>query len=200
MYRKSTIQLQEWYDHLAENRAASLMENPRGEARRKILNKVLKETREAMLPLVVQLSQPLAYPQGNPRNIPTGAPLTLQPEISMFAVGRRQSDFGSAPYDVRHMDVSTEGQRELPEPLNFRVICKKCGRSKAEHMNYKAFGSKCDWPLCGRCGLCVEFHDQRKVETGFYCTLTESHGASSNVIAMYDSKIESLAFSRRKQS
>lgn len=40
------------------------------------------------------------FPEGDPSNIPAGAPLTLQPEIMMLNVGRWASAFGSAPFLV----------------------------------------------------------------------------------------------------
>jgi hypothetical protein len=197
VYRKSTKQLQEWFDHLEETRQAAFMETPYTESLKRAMDHEFRATRALPAPSV-QLTEPLMYPEGDPSTIPAGAPLTLQPEITMFNVGRRASAFGSAPFLVNAHAHPYHGCRLMPEPLSFRAICSTCGREKAHHGASAGFGDKCTETSCARCTLSKEIHKSYQVTMGFFCELTVDQGAPVNASATYDSKLHALALSRRK--
>jgi hypothetical protein len=197
IYRKSTKQLQEWFDHLEETRLAAFSETPYTESLKRAMDCELRATRALPAP-TVQVTEPLMYPEGDPSNIPAGAPLTLQPEITMLNVGRRASAFGSAPFLVNAHVHPYQGCRLMPEPLSFRAICSKCGREKAHHSASGGFGDKCSETSCARCTLSKEIHERYQTTMGFFCELTVDQGAPVNASVFYDSKLQALALSRRK--
>jgi hypothetical protein len=196
IYRKSTKQLQEWFDHLEDTREAAFLETPYTESLKRAMDHEFRATRALPAP-TVQVTEPLTYPEGDPSTIPSGAPLTLQPEITMFNIGRRASAFGSAPFMVYAHAQTDQGHRLMPKPLSFQAICSTCGREKSHHGTSAGFGTNCTETFCARCTLSKEIHERCQVTMGFYCELTIDQGAPVNASAAYDSRLWSLAVSRQ---
>jgi hypothetical protein len=119
IYRKSTKQLQERFDHLEETRQAAFLETPYTES--------LKRAMDCELQASSNMSSPCSYSsshgatdvslEGDPSNIPAGDPLTLQPEITMLNVGRWAIAFWILVNAHIH---PYQGCRLMLEPLSFR--------------------------------------------------------------------------------
>jgi hypothetical protein len=72
IFCKSTIQLQEYYDRMMQQRnAAYVAANPTGVARAAGLRITMRETRQGLAQPLVEHTAPRAYPQVNAQNIPT---------------------------------------------------------------------------------------------------------------------------------
>lgn len=80
----------------------------------------------------------------------------------------------------------------LPQPLSFRKICSKCGKTRSEHGEL-GFGNKCVYQECGRCGAGAHVHKKTNKTMGFLCSLTVEDGAIPGMAERYDKKIRDLA-------
>lgn len=200
IYRKTTLQLQEFYDKLEEERSASVMVNESAARRQEELTQVYRHARAvAQTPSVSQV-HPLQYPTQYPVYFPCGVPMTLNPQVSMANVRVRQSPFGCAPFDV-HNGAQNTVLKTLPAGLSFKQICKKCGRLRSDHAgnNKYSFGKNCNWTCCGRCRASNELHDRWNVPMGFYCSLKVSQGAILGCSEQYDDYLSSFATTRKRK-
>jgi hypothetical protein len=188
IFAKSTKQLQTYYDHIKQQELMAMQENPAGVQRRLNLNQVLRQTRASIDPPVQATVGPQAFPNNPTSIMPMGAPMTLNSEVSLAGVRARPSMAGCAPYAVPPPKRMRQDANALPAPLDFRHVCKKCGRIKGEHGVF-TFGHQCAWISCGRCGLAESRHDGKKM--GVHCRV------ESFLSQVWERKIQELAKSKK---
>eukprot|EP00957_Ditylum_brightwellii_P121741 9284206-Ditylum_brightwellii.AAC.1 len=84
IYHKTTKQLQEHYDKIQQQQAASYsIANPTQIATTAALRVQLHQTRQLVRQPIVTQATSIQYQQSNIRHIPGGAPMTLPPEVGM---------------------------------------------------------------------------------------------------------------------
>jgi hypothetical protein len=200
IYRKSVPFLQQYFDELEVLRRAATLQNPTSAAQHKVMQHELRATRAGPTIPSVQL-QPLKYPTRDPGTIPTGDPLVLQPDVALAGMKRKASEHGSSPFVVPATAFPSRTMRELPSPLSFRQICRKCGRHSSEHPDRGSFGTGCPFKCCGRCSLSETEHNKRSMQMGFHCQLTNAHGVQvlTGSIESYEKKIAAFAQSSAKK-
>jgi hypothetical protein len=171
-------------------RRAATLQNPTSAAQHKVMQ---RELRAGPAIPSVQL-QPLKYPTRDPGTIPTGDPLVLQPDVALAGMKRKASEHGSSPFVVPATAFPSRTMRELPSPLSFRQICRKCGRHSSEHPDRGSFGTGCPFKCCGRCSISETEHNKRSMQMGFHCQLTNAHGVQvpTGSIESYEKRLPHL--------
>ena len=161
----------------------------------------LRFARSGLHEPVTVTAEPVSHAQeeGSTVFTPMGAPMTLNPHISMATMQTRASEFGTTPFQLPN-----EPDRKiqaLPEGLNYRIICKRCGRRKQEHNGPACsnFNQKCTWQCCGKCGASLKKHSDHGTAMGYYCLLTPRNGAQPALVEQYKQTMEALLASRKRK-
>ena len=146
IHHKTTKQLQEHYDRIQQQRAASYSTaNPIQIARTAALHVQLFQTRQLVRQPIVTQTTPRQYPQSNVRHIPGGAPMTLPPEVGMVNVGRHSSEHGHAPFQV---DVQSPRECALTMFSCRLLTCVQKVWTKKEAHVWQQFSTSCTWDTC----------------------------------------------------
>mmetsp|Transcript_121539 Transcript_121539/g.340363 ORF Transcript_121539/g.340363 Transcript_121539/m.340363 type:complete len:176 (-) Transcript_121539:104-631(-) len=128
IYGKSLRMLQELADTLKAQQLAAVEATEQAKRRADGLKQVFRQVRENVRPPLVATAEKERYNMENPREVPPGAPFTLNSSAAMARVGRKRCV--DAPFVVpveqekraRINDTTKPAAKKLPHGVTFNVI------------------------------------------------------------------------------
>ena len=181
--RKSTKFLQDYYDHLIEQKRVARLRDVTEEAMAEV-NAVFRANRQLLtvVPPATMTAGPVIYPAAGVAAL--GAPTTANPEIICGAVTRVSptSVDAMAPFTI-----ALPNHNAPQHPLvHFKKLtwCQQCGFRKREHTKEERFGSYCKRNWCAHCGFLQQHHPTGRM--GPFCDNEASE--SSPRLEWYDKK------------